>query len=189
LPKFTDRIILSFSCSRRRASNLSDDQHCKLSRVKRPTARATIPRTQSAPNSRLRQAPPSRASTIGRKCHLYATCSSFIVLVPLPGFLHVNTQKNGRRVPGGRAAGWQAKAAGRRRLGGNGNMDRVSGTWLLLLQICLLAGRVNRRGRLGRGEGSPGELGTRARYARSRHQPEDTVGSAHPKGGERARPV
>jgi len=60
---------------------------------------------------------------------------------------------------------------------------------LLLLQICLLAGRVNRRGRLGRGEGSPGELGTRARYARSRHQPEDTVGSAHPKGGERARPV
>ena len=128
LPKFTDRIILSFSCSRRRASNRSDDQHCKLSRVKRPTARATIPRTQSAPNSRLRQAPPSRASTIGRKCHLYATCTSFIVLVPLPGFLHVNTQKNGRRVPGGRAAGWQAKAAGRRRLGGNGNMDRVSGT-------------------------------------------------------------
>ena len=116
-------------CSRRRgASNRSDDQHYKLSRVKRPTARATIPRTQSAPNSRLRQAPPSRASTIGRKCHLYATCTSFIVLVPLPGFLHVNTQKNGRRVPGGRAAGWQAEAAGRRRLSGNGNMDRVSGT-------------------------------------------------------------
>lgn len=112
----------------RRIDRMIIDQHCKLSRVKRPTARATIPRTQSAPNSRLRQAPPSRASTIGRKCHLYATCTSFIVLVPLPGFLHVNTQKNGRRVPGGRAAGWQAEAAGRRRLGGNGNMDRVSGT-------------------------------------------------------------
>ena len=105
--------------SRRRASNRSDDQHCTLSRVKRPTARATIQRTQPAPNSRLRRAPPSRASTIGRKCHLYATCTSVIVLVPLPaGFLHVNTQKKrgtearavtprpaGPGRPGGRLAG------------------------------------------------------------------------------------
>ena len=105
-------------CTRRRASNRSDDQQTTLSRVKRPTARATIPRTQSAPNSRLRRAPPSRAcSTIGRKCHLYATCTSFIVLVPFLGFLHVNTQKEGTEAravtprpagpgrPGGRLAG------------------------------------------------------------------------------------
>jgi hypothetical protein len=49
--------------------------------------------------------------------------------------------------------------------------------------ICLLAGRGNSQGRLGRGEGIHGELGsTRARRARSRHQPGDTVRSAHPKG-------
>ena len=37
-------------------------------------------------------------------------------------------------------------------------------------------------------EGSPGKLGTIAGEARYRHQPGDTVGSAHPKGGGRARP-
>ena len=58
----------------------------------------------------------------------------------------------------------------------------------LLCQICLLAGRVNNQGRLGWGEGSPGKLGTIAGEARYRHQPGDTVGSAHPKGGGRARP-
>ena len=44
------------------------------------------------------------------------------------------------------------------------------------------------QGRLGRGEGIRGELGTRARRARPRHQPGGTVGSAHLKGVGRARP-
>ena len=64
-----------------------------------------------------------------------------------------------------------------------------AGTRSLLCQICLLAGRVNNQRRLGWGEGSPGKLGTIAGEARYRHQPGDTrVGSAHPKGGGRARP-
>jgi hypothetical protein len=53
--------------------------------------------------------------------------------------------------------------------------NRVSSRLRLFLrQICLLAGRVDNQGRLGRGEGIRGELGTRARRARSRHQPGDT---------------
>ena len=55
-----------------------------------------------------------------------------------------------------------------------------------MCQIGLLAGRVNSQGRLGWGEGNPGDLGTIAGEARYRHQPGDsTVGSAQPqKGGD-----
>ena len=45
---------------------------------------------------------------------------------------------------------------------------------LLLCQIGLLAGRVNSQGRLGWGEGNPGDLGTIAGEARYRHQPGDS---------------
>ena len=58
-----------------------------------------------------------------------------------------------------------------------------AGTRLLLCQICLLAGRVNNQRRLGWGEGGPGKLGTIAGKG-YRPQPGDTVGSAHPKGGD-----
>ena len=64
---------------------------------------------------------------------------------------------------------------------------------MFLRQICLLAGRGNSAtvkggwANVGRGEGIHGELGTRARRARSRHQPGDPDygGERPPQGGKR----
>ena len=56
--------------------------------------------------------------------------------------------------------------------------------WFLLCQICLLAEELgNHEGRLGWGEGSFGERGTRGRQADPRHQPKIRWGAPTPKGG------